>query len=372
MKIPFVDLSAQYNRHKEAIDKSVNRIIRNASFVGGPEIKAFESAFAEANGVKNCIAVANGTDAIYITLKMLGIGPGDEVITTALSWISTSETISQTGAKPVFVDINPNDYTINTELIESKITAHTKAIIPVHLYGQPAEMRKINSICNKHNLLLIEDCAQAHFAHYQGQIVGSFGDAATFSFYPGKNLGAYGDAGAILTNNNELANKCRMYANHGALVKHHHMMEGINSRMDSLQAAILNVKLPFINEWNDKRRQNAAYYNEILKEIPQIKTGYVNPNTSHIYHVYCIRAEKRNALQSFLSKHEIQTAIHYPIALPNMPAYSYLGNLPDDFPVASNYQDTILSLPMYPELRTEQMLFVAQQIKEFYKLANFN
>ena len=366
MLIPFVDLNAQYQTIKSEIDNAIKSVIAETAFVRGKYVAEFERAYAEKYRLKYCISVASGTDAIYITLKTLGIGPGDEVITVANSWISTSETITQAGARVVFVDIEPDYYTIDISKIEEKITSKTKAIIPVHLFGQPAEIDSIKRICDEHNLYLIEDCAQAHFASYKGQKVGTFGTAGTFSFYPGKNLGAYGDAGAIITNNEELADKMRMFANHGALKKHEHEIEGINSRMDGLQAAILSVKLHYIDEWNERRYQNALLYNELLADVEGIVTPKIRPNASHIFHLYVIRTKKRDELQKHLKEQGIATAIHYPVALPFMRAYKYLGHKPEDFPVAYRYQDEILSLPMYPELSNSAIAFVAEQIREFF------
>ena len=250
MKVPFVDLKSQYQSINKDINRVIQAVIDETGFIQGRFVKEFESAFSEKYRVKHCISVGNGTDALYITLKMLGIGPGDEVITVANSWISTAEVINQVGAKPVFVDIEPEYYTIAPNLIEEKITTRTKVILPVHIFGQSADMKIIKSICDRHGLYLVEDCAQSHFCEYNGQKVGTFGIAGTFSFYPGKNLGAYGDAGCIITSDGELADKMRMFANHGALIKHNHQFPGINSRTDGLQAAILNVKLPHINNWN--------------------------------------------------------------------------------------------------------------------------
>lgn len=365
MKIPFVDLYAQYLSIKKDIDKAMESVITDTAFIGGKYVKAFEDEFASAYGMKHCIGVANGTDAIYILLKMLGIGKGDEVITVANSWISSSETISQAGAKPVFVDIEPGYSTIDVNLIEEKITPATKAIIPVHLQGQAADIKKIKALCDKHKLFLIEDCAQSHFTRFEGQNVGTFGIASTFSFYPGKNLGAYGDAGCILTNDDELASKVRMYANHGALKKHQHYMEGINSRLDGLQAAILSAKLPHLDTWNEKRIENAAYYTELLKDTPGIDLPVVRANTRHTFHLYVIRVDRRDELQAWLKEHGIETAVHYPTILPALPAYAYLGLKPEDFPVARQYQQQILSIPMYPELTRPQMEYIAGKIKEF-------
>jgi dTDP-4-amino-4,6-dideoxygalactose transaminase len=366
MEVPFVDLKAQYQNIKPEIDAAIKSVIADTAFVRGKYVAEFEKAYADKCGVKHCISVANGTDAIYITLKALGIGPGDEVITVANSWISTSETITQTGAKVVFVDIEPDYFTIDISKIEEKITSHTKAIIPVHLFGQPAEIDSIKRICDEHNFYLIEDCAQAHFASYKGQLVGTFGIAGTFSFYPGKNLGAYGDAGAIITNDDELADKMRMFANHGALKKHHHEIEGVNSRMDGLQAAILSVKLYYIDEWNRKRYQNALFYNELLVNVDGVITPKIRPSASHIFHLYVIRTKKRDKLQKYLKEQGIATAIHYPTALPFLRAYKYLGHKPGDFQVAYQYQDEILSLPMYPELSNSAIAFVSEQIREFF------
>ncbi|MBN2562036.1 MAG: DegT/DnrJ/EryC1/StrS family aminotransferase [Phycisphaerae bacterium] len=366
MKVPFVDLRAQYLSLRPEMDAAIQAVIDETAFVRGKYVKAFEEEYAKAYGVKHCISCANGTDAIYITLKMLGMGPGDEVITVANSWISTSETISQTGAKPVFVDIEPDYYDINTELIEQKITKRTRAILPVHLFGLPAEMDKITHICRRHGLPLVEDCAQAHFAEYKGRKVGTFGVAGTFSFYPGKNLGAYGDAGCIITDDDELARKVRMYANHGSLKKHQHEMEGVNSRMDGLQAAILSVKLPHIHDWNRRRHENAIRYNEALAGIDGVVTPKLRPGADHIFHVYCIRADRREALAARLKERGVDTAVHYPTALPFLKAYGYLGHKPDDFPVAWQYQREILSLPMFPELTSEQIAHVAESIRSFF------
>ncbi|OIR07014.1 dTDP-3-amino-3,6-dideoxy-alpha-D-galactopyranose transaminase [mine drainage metagenome] len=365
-KVPFLDLKAQYLFLKNEIDNAISSVINETAFIGGKYVKSFEKQFSDVYRVKHCIGVANGTDAIYITLKMLGIGLGDEVITTSSSWISTSETISLTGARPVFVDID-KFYTIDANLIERAITPKTKAIIPVHLYGQPAEMDKIVEIGKKHNLYVIEDCAQSHFSIFKELKVGTFGIASTFSFYPGKNLGAYGDAGCILTNNDTLAEKCRMYANHGALVKHTHLIEGINSRLDGLQAAILSVKLPYIHDWTVKRQENAKLYTSLLKEIEIVKTPEVRNNSEHTFHLYVIKVKDRDNLKKYLYDNGIETAIHYPVALPFMPAYSYLKYTKEDFPKSFAHHAQILSLPMYPELGIESIKYVVETIKSFYK-----
>ncbi len=365
VNVPFVDLKAQYQSIKADIDEAIRQVIETTAFIRGPFVQKFEQEFAELYGIKHCVSVANGTDAIYIVFKMLGIGAGDEVITVANSWISSSETIGQTGATPVFVDVDEY-FTIDVAQIESKITAHTKAILPVHLYGQMADMEALQDLCNRHNLHLIEDCAQSHFSAYRGKRAGTFGLAATISFYPGKNLGAYGDAGAILTNDDALAEKCRMYANHGALKKHQHLMQGINSRLDGLQAAILSAKLPHILEWTKLRQQKAAYYHKALAGIPQITLPQVRPHTEHTWHLYVILAEQRDELAEYLQTQGIETAIHYPVPLPFMPAYAHLGGTTSDFPAVAHNQSQILSLPIYPEITENQLEFVAAAIQQYY------
>jgi dTDP-4-amino-4,6-dideoxygalactose transaminase len=367
MKVPFADLKIQYQNIKKDIDAAIAQVIDETAFIGGHHVKEFEEKFANLYGVKNVISCANGTDSLYILMKMLGIGAGHEVITPANSWISSSETITQAGAKPVFVDVHPFYFSIDEEQIESKITERTKAIIAVHLQGQMCEIEKIKAICEKHHLFLIEDCAQSHFSAYKNKRAGLFGIAGSFSFYPGKNLGAYGDAGCIITNDDALADKCRMYARHGALVKHQHQIEGINSRMDSMQAAILSAKLPYILEWTEKRIQAAAWYNKYLSGIEGIVIPALRPHTKHSYHLYVVRAQQRDALKLFLKEKGIETVLHYPKALPNLTVYQYLGNQPSDFPIATQLEKEILSLPMYPELTEEMVQYVADSIKSFYK-----
>lgn len=368
MKIPFVDLSAQYARHKQEIDAAIASVISDAAFVRGKYVSSFEAQYAEAYGVKHCVSCANGTDAIFITLKQLGIGPGDEVITTANSWIATSETISLTGAKPVFVDVEDQYYNLAPEKVAAAITPRTKALLPVHLLGQPAEMSAITTLAERHGLYVVEDCAQAHFAEYQGRRVGTFGIAGTFSFYPGKNLGAYGDAGAVITNDDELAQRIRMYANHGAdrMNKHEHLIEGVCSRMDGLQAAILSAKLPHLAAWTKARQEKAARYDQLLERIPGTITPQRRPGATHVYHVYCIRVPERDRLQVFLKEQGIDTTRHYPCPLPFLKAYGYLGHKPEDFPVISRHSEEYLSLPIYPELTEKQQEYIVEAISEFY------
>lgn len=369
MNVPFVDLKAQYHSLKPEMDAAILDIIENTAFIGGSPVSNFEKDFAKLYGVKHCISTANGTDSLFIVMKMLGIGEGDEVITVANSWISSSETISQTGAKPVFVDIDKDFYSLDENLLEKAITEKTKCIIPVHLHGQMCNMDSIMKIAEKHNIPVMEDCAQSHFSEFDGKRAGTMGIAGSFSFYPGKNLGAYGDAGCILTNDDDLAQKCKMYARHGALIKHQHEIEGINSRLDGLQAAVLSVKLPHIIGWTERRVSRAAVYYKALEGIENIVVPKVRENTKHSYHLFVIRAERRDELAKFLGDNGIGSAIHYPTALPNLKAYEYLGCKESDFPVSTNYQDKILSLPMYPELTDEMVNQVASKIKEFYSIS---
>ena len=366
MKVQFVDLKTQYHSVKTEIDQAIASVIDQTAFIGGSFVDAFEKNFASVYGVKHVISCGNGTDSLYILMKMMGIGQGDEVITAANSWISSSETITQTGAKPVFVDVHPEYYSMDERKLEKEITSNTKAVIAVHLQGQVCDLESIMGICDKHKLFLIEDCAQAHFSEFRGRRVGLFGHAGSFSFYPGKNLGAYGDAGCMITNDHALAEKCRMYARHGALKKHQHQMEGINSRLDGIQAAILNAKLPFLTDWTEKRIQNAALYDKWLGGIPAIILPKQRPDTKHTWHLYVIRCSQREKLAGYLAEKGIETAVHYPTTLPNLPAYQYLGHHPADFPVASELQDQILSLPMFPELTEEMIAHVADSIRAFY------
>ena len=366
MRVPFVDLYAQYQSIKPDIDAAIENVIRESAFIGGKYVKAFEQKFAELYRVKHVIACGNGTDSLYILMKMLGIGEGDEVITVANSWISSSETVSQTGAKPVFVDAHPEYFSMDETKLEAAITSKTKAVIAVHLQGQMCAIDVIKQICDQRGIYLIEDCAQSHFSTLHGTRAGLLGLAGSFSFYPGKNLGAYGDAGCIITNDDNLAEKCRMFANHGALKKHHHQMEGINSRLDGLQAAILSAKLPHILEWTSRRVANAALYNKYLAGIFQVSMPAVRPDSYHTYHLYVIKAEKRDELMEFLKQNGVEALIHYPTALPNLPCYAYLNYTPEDFPVATQLQREILSLPMYPELSEEAIAYVAEKIREFY------
>lgn len=372
MNIPFVDLKTQYSSIKESIDDAIRNVLEQTAFIGGQYVSQFEKEFAKVYGVKHVISCANGTDSLYIIMKMLGIEKGDEVITVANSWISSAETIGQTGATPVFVDVHPDYFSIDTNKLEKAITSRTKALILVHLQGQCCDLDEIEALCNKHKIYLIEDCAQSHFSEFKGRRAGTVGIAGSFSFYPGKNLGAYGDAGCITTNDDELAARFRMFANHGALIKHKHEIEGINSRMDGLQAAILTAKLPHILKWTEQRIKNAEVYSNYLANIPQIKVPEVRPGSKHTFHLYVIRAQRRDELMAALKLQGIETAIHYPTPLPLLPAYKHLQLDPEDFPVARQHQAEILSLPMYPELTEKGIEYVTECIKNFYNNATEN
>lgn len=367
MNVPFVDLKSQYLGIKDEIDKAIADVIAATAFVGGSGnmfVTDFEKSFAQYVGVTHCISCANGTDSLEILLKAYGVADDDEVIVPALTWISTSEAVTNVGAKPVFVDILQDYYTINVNKIEEKITSRTKAIIPVHLYGLPAEMDEINSLAKKHKLVVIEDCAQAHGAEYKGKKVGTIGDAASFSFYPGKNLGAYGDAGAMLTNSFEIAERVRMIANHGQLKKHQHKIEGRNSRLDGIHAAVLSVKLKYLDDWNLKRRQHADFYKEQLMS-KNIKFQQAPEYSKHVYHIFSIALDHRNELIDTLKSKHIDTAIHYPAALPFLEAYKHHDYYIKDFPVVAELTSRIISLPMYPELNARAIEYVCDRINEF-------
>ncbi|MEQ9290283.1 MAG: DegT/DnrJ/EryC1/StrS family aminotransferase [Cyclobacteriaceae bacterium] len=357
MIVPFVDLKLQYLSIKEEMDAAIQSVLDNTSFIGGAIVSKFENDFANYLGVQQCVTCANGTDAIEIALQALGISKGDEVIVPAMSWIATSEAVTTVGAKPVFADVLPDKFTIDPEQIKKKITPATQAIIPVHLYGKPAEMAEIMELAWENNLKVIEDCAQAHGASHRGRNVGTFGDAATFSFYPGKNLGAYGDAGCMVSNNSEVVEKFRMIANHGQQGKHNHLMEGRNSRMDTIQAAVLNVKLPYLEQWTHARIGHAAYYHECLKELDI--TLPVLDDSRHVFHLYVVNVEDRDHVKSQLAEVGVGTQIHYPNALPVLAPY---GEKADDYPVACGLANNGLSLPLFPELQKTQIEYVAGQL----------
>ena len=363
MKVPFVDLHRQYLSIKDDVDEAMRAVIAESAFIRGRFVTDFEQEFAAAVGVARCVSCANGTDALYVAMRALGLRPGDEVITTAHSWISTSETISQAGGRVVFADTDARTFTIDPGSLEAKITDRTVGIIPVHLYGQPADMDAIQRIAERHRLWVIEDCAQAHMAEFRGRKVGTMGVMATFSFYPGKNLGAMGDAGCLVTNDERLADWAEMFARHGG--KGEHLIEGINSRMDGLQAAILSVKLPRLPAWTAARRRVAVRYDEALANLDWLRTPEIADGRTHVYHLYVIRAERRDALREHLSGLGIGTMLNYPKALPFYPAYAHLGHAPADFPNAHADQESILSLPIFPEMSEEELDFVCGAIHSF-------
>ena len=365
-RIPFVDLKAQYDSIKTEVDAAIAAVIRQTAFIGGTYVKEFEEAFARYCGTEHCVGVANGTDALYIALRALGVGPGDEVITVANSFIATSEAIKMAGAQVVFVDCNPTTYNIDVTKIEAQITKKTKAIIPVHLYGQPADMDPIIALAEKHNLKIVGDAAQAHGATYKGKPIAALADVTCYSFYPGKNLGAYGDGGALVTNSAEVAATVRMLANHGRTKKYDHDFEGVNSRLDGIQAAILSVKLKYIERWTEDRRKNAYLYNAAL-EGKGVVTPQEMPDVRAVYHLYIVRvpADRREQFQESLKAAGIDTGIHYPIALPYLNAYKHLGHTDADFPHALEASREIVSLPMFPELSEVQIRYVAEKVHEF-------
>ena len=366
MSIPLSDFKAQYQSIKKEIQNAINQVLNSTQFILGEDVKKFEEEFAKFCKVKYSVGVGNGTDALYLALRACGISRGDEVITQPNTFIATVEAITLNGAKPVFVDINPQTYNINANKIKKVITKKTKAIIPVHLYGQPVDTDPILKIAKKYKLFVIEDAAQAHGAEYKGKKVGSLGNIACFSFFPAKNLGAYGDGGMIVTNNEKIAKKIRMLRNHGRVEKYEHLMEGTNSRLDELQAAILRVKLRHLDKWNKARRQRAKIYDEAFEHLEEVGTPFVPSWATPVYYVYTIKTKKRDNLQKYLKKKGISTGIYYPIPLHLQPAYKYLNYKKGDFPEAEKTADEILSLPMYPELKISQIKFITNSIKDFY------
>lgn len=364
-QIPYLELGTDDVSLQQVVDAC------QGQFVKGPVVQEFEKAFSSLIESSHCITTGSGTDALFIALKCLNIQPGDEVITPALSWISSAETISLCHAKPVFVDVDERTYTIDPKKIEISITPRTKAIIAVHLYGHAADIVALKKICDQHKLYLIEDCAQAHLTTINQQVVGTLGDVGAFSFYPTKNLGAWGDAGCIVTKSSVLAEKMRRFGNHGALQKEDHTMEGMNSRMDSIQAAVLLQRLPNLKSSNSKRIENAAYYAEQLQGIKEIKLPFVQENTMHTFHIYAIRTQKRNALKAYLANQGIQTLIHYSTALPFLPPYKDFIHNQSNFPVASVLQDELLSLPIHPALKREQLDYICEHVRKFFDSSLF-
>jgi dTDP-4-amino-4,6-dideoxygalactose transaminase len=363
-QIPLVDLKAQFNPLKNDIFKAWEDVMSGMHLFLGPNVQAFETEFANYCGVKYAIGVSDGTKAVYLALLAAGIGPGDEVITVSHTFIATTEAILLTGAKPVFVDIDPDTYLMNADLIEEKVTAKTRAIVPVHLYGQCADMDRIMEIANRHGLYVVEDACQAHGSEYKGRKAGSMGNLGAFSFYFTKNLGAYGEGGMITTNDPELNRKIRMLRDHGSEKRYYHEMVGWNARIDELQAAALRIKLPYLDKWNEQRRNHASFYNEALKKI-----GVISPKESkynrHVYHLYVIRTATRDELKEWLNQRGIGTGIHYPVPVHMQHAYQALFPESNTLPVTEKITAEIISLPMYPDLTLDQLRRVITAIEEF-------
>ncbi len=362
-KVPFLDLKAHHDPIRQEIMAAMAEVIDTNAFAGGPFVARFEEAYAKFCGAEHCVGVANGTDALWLALLALGIGPGDEVITIPMTFMGTAEAITYAGAKPVFVDIEPVTYTMDVTQLEAAITPRTKAIMPVHLFGQCADMDPIMEIARRHNLVVIEDAAQAQGAGYRGRNAGTIGHAAGTSFYPGKNLGAWGEAGAITTNDTALRDRLRMFREHGQAKKYYHDVVGWNSRMDGLQGAVLSVKLKYLTRANDGRRRAAGRYNDLLAGTPGVVLPVAAPYAHHIYHVYAVRVENRAEIMQRLGDRGIGCGIHYPVPVHLQKAYANLGHGPGDFPVSEACADSFLSLPMFPELTDEQIETVAKEFK---------
>ncbi len=367
MKVNFLDLKAQYRSIKPEVDEAIQAVLDSCAFAAGPFVKSFEENFAAKHQAKFCVGVSSGTAALHAAMMALDIGPGDEVIVPANTFFATPEAVSLAGATPVFVDCEPEYYNIDVAKIEAAITERTKAIIAVHLYGQPAQMPQIKKIADAHNILLIEDCAQAHTATLDGKSVGTYGVVGCFSFYPGKNLGAYGEAGAVITNDEAVYKKLMMIRDHGMPKKYHHEIIGHNYRMEGIQGAVLDVKLKHIDDWTESRRKSADLYRKHLADIEEIKVPQEMSNSKHVYHLFVIRTPRRDELQKFLAEHEIYTGIHYPIPCHLQNAYKALGHKKGDFAVTDAYADHLLSLPMSEQLKEEEIVYVAETIKEFFK-----
>lgn len=365
MKIPLIDLQLAYEQWRDELDSAVSEVLTSGWYILGEQVRQFEQEFADYCRVPHAVGVASGTDAILLALKALGVGAGDEVITVAQTAVATVAAIELAGAKPVFVDVDPITYTIDPFMIEQAITPQTKLIVPVHLYGHPADMEMILDIARQHKLKVLEDCAQAHGAKFNGQPVGSLGDAGAFSFYPTKNLGAMGDGGAIVTRHPEVADRLQLLRQYGWRERYISEITGYNSRLDELQAAILRVRLRHLEEENMARRMGAQLYRQLLANSP-ITRPQEMPNYQHVYHLFVIQVEHRDALQAFLQEQEIGTAVHYPVSVHLQPAYQHLGYAPGSLPVTERLAERVLSLPMHPLLAEEEIKTVAKTIKQFY------
>jgi len=368
--VPFVDLQAQYRAIKTEVDTAIQRVLDTTAFILGREVEAFEAVFAEYVGAQFCVGVSSGTAAIQLAVMACGVGANDEVIVPANSFFATAEGVSTAGATSVFVDADVVSYNIDPKKIEAAITERTRAIMPVHLYGQAAALDPIFEIAGRHNLSVIEDAAQAHGSLYKNRRVGALGRAGCFSFYPGKNLGAYGEGGAVVTNDAEVACRVRLLRDHGSAQKYRHEIIGYNFRLEGIQGAVLGVKLKYLDQWNELRRAHAARYGELLADLDAdglLMLPREMPDAHHIYHLFVVQSADRDALQQHLSEAGIQTGIHYPVPIHLQPAYAFLGHQPGDFPTAERQAARVLSLPMFPELTDEQINRVASSIHSFFR-----
>lgn len=366
--IKFLDLHAQYRSIQPEIDAAIADVIARTAFIGGPDVAAFEKAFAAYQAVTHCIGVANGTDAIEIALEALNLPKGSEVIVPANTFIASSEAVTRTGLKVVFADVDPTTYTLDIADLRRRVTPSTSAILAVHLYGHPCRMDDLLEIASEHGLKIVEDSAQAHGAEYRGRRVGGLGDLASFSFYPGKNLGAYGDGGAITTNDEALAKRCRMIANHGRTGKYDHQFEGRNSRLDALQAAILKAKLGHLDDWVDRRNELARAYTIELNGVGDLILPVLPQDCRHAFHLFVVRTNRRDELVAFLKNYGIDTGVHYPIALPKLEAYDYLGQSVESM-FANRSDTTLLSLPIGDHLEVKHVREVAEAVKAFFAAA---
>lgn len=370
MKIPFLDLKAQYNSIKDEVYPAINNVLENTAYIMGKAVSDFEDQFGKAHKVKYSIAAGSGTDGNHLALWALGIGHGDEVIIPANTFIATAWGATLCGATPVFVDVEPDSFNIDPDKIEAAINEKTKAIVAVHLYGQPADMDRLTEIADQYNLFLVEDAAQAHLAEYKGKKIGGIGKAASFSFYPGKNLGAYGEGGAVTTNDEELALQVKRLRDHGALQKYHHEAYGHNYRMDGIQGAVLGIKMKYLEQWTEDRRRNAGRYNELLSDIDSIILPKEMDYAKHVYHLYVIQVKggvkERESLAEHLNENGIATGLHYPVPLHMQKCFAHLNYKKGDFPVTEQLADSILSLPMFPELTEEQIEYIAENIKSYF------
>ena len=376
MKVPFLDLKAQYNSIKDEVLPEIHNVLDNTAYVMGKPVFGFEEKFAQEHNAKHCVALSSGTDGNHVAIWALGIGAGDEVIIPANTFIATAWGATLCGATPVFVDCHPESYNLDPSKVEAAITPKTKAIVAVHLYGQPADMDPLTEIAKKHNIYLLEDAAQSHFAEYKGKRIGSLSDVASYSFYPGKNLGAYGEGGAITTNNDELATTAKMIRDHGGKEKYNHEIFGHNYRMEGIQGAVLGVKLNHLGKWTEGRRLVAKKYRELLSDIPEIKVPVEMDYAKHVYHLFVIqvkgkdgeeRSKRRDDLQKYLGENEIASGLHYPVPLHQQKCFEHLGYNKGDFPVSEELAEQGLSLPMYPELTDAQINLVSDAVHKFFE-----